>query len=393
MNRPPRLTQGFVDGVRKPGRYGDGRGGHGLSLLVKPTAAGTWPNLSKTYSQRVTLHGKQITIGLGPTWAVKLAEVRDVAVDNHRMARRGIDPRGERETSKAPTFAQASEAALKINAPNWRGPRAVYEWNQTMETYVHPRIGHMPVDTITGRDILGVLTYRNLWTEKRSVAKRALGRMRTVFGWAIAEGHRTDDPTIQAAAGLPKHGAKGGKHKALPHAGVSTAIRTLRERDGWPLAKLALEFTILTAARSGEVRGATWDEIDLATRTWTIPAARMKAGVEHRVPLSDHAAGLLNIAAAKGRGIDSEFVFPAPTGKMLVPDALSRQLKRADINAVPHGFRASFRSWAADTGAPRELAEAAIAHAVPGVEGAYQRSDLFDRRRDLMAAWADYLGA
>ncbi len=283
---------------------------------------------------------------------------------------------------------------MAIHAGNWKpGGRTEDSWRSTLRDYILPRLGDLPVDAVTGGDVMAVL--QPIWTEKRETAKRVRSRIGAVMKWAVAQGHRPDNPAGEAlAAALPNNAGRRVHHKALPHAEVGAALRKVRGSDAYRGAVLALELLVLTATRSGEVRTAVWDDIDMEGAVWTIPAERMKAGIEHRVPLSDRALRVLDEARRElthGHGI----LFPSPIGRVQRAQTLAKLLHGRGIDAVPHGFRSSFRDWAAEcTDAPGEVCELALAHVNRDrVEAAYRRSDLFDRRRTLMQQWADYLAA
>ena len=386
MERPKTLSATFVRTITRPGRYGDGRGGFGLSLLVKPRDNG---RLSKSWCQRLRIDGKLTNIGLGPYPLVTLKEARDKALDNRRAVEKGGDPRRQRVSNDVPTFAEAAETVIKIHAETWKqGGRSEAMWRSSLHDYA-AKLEPKPVDKITTSDVLGVLT--PIWSSKRVTAKRVRQRISQIIKWAVAEGHREDNPAGDAIeAALPKHEAAAQvHHQALPHAEVGAALRTIRESDAAPATTLALEFLVLTATRSKEVRGARWEEIDGAT--WTIPAERMKKGREHRVPLSSRAQEVLAEARKLTEG--SGLVFPSVRGGSQSDGKLSRLVKKLGIKAVPHGFRSSFRDWAAECStAPREVCELALAHVNDNrTEAAYRRSDLFEKRRELMEDWAAYL--
>ena len=386
MQRPKTLSAAFVKTVRVPGRYGDGRGGYGLSLLVRPTATG---RLSKTWSQRLRIAGRPCNVGLGAYPVVTLAEARQAALENRRAVARGRDPR----RGGVPTFAAAVETVIAIHAAGWRdGGKNEKQWRASLGTYVLPQLGRTPIDKISTAEVLAVLV--PIWSAKPETARRVRQRIRAVMRWAIAEGFRDDDPAGEAiGAALPRNGRLPAHHRALPHAAVGAALARVRASEAWPTTKLALEFLTLTASRSGEVRGAHWDEIDRPSATWTVPAARMKAGRPHRVPLSERALAVLDAAQdfADGSGL----CFPSVWGRVMSDNTLSKLLRELGVPAVPHGMRSSFRDWAAEcTDAPREVCELALAHVNSDrVEAAYRRSDLFERRRALMEEWAAYLMA
>lgn len=385
MERPARLSATFVRQVNQPGRYGDGRGGFGLSLLVKAMTNG---RLSKSWSQRLRIAGRPGNIGLGSFPLVSLAEARDMALENARAVRQGKDPRADR-ASKAPLFEAAAERVIAMHAAGWKdGGKSAAQWQASLRDYALPRLGKLRVDAITTADVLAVL--EPVWNDKRETARRVKQRISRIMQWAIAEGHRGDDPAGPAlGAALPANGHQRKHQTALPHAEVAAAIRKVRASGAYPTTKLALEFLTLTAARSGECRGARREEIDLDVATWTVPADRMKSKREHAVPLSGRALEVL--AETRQYADTSGLVFPSPTGRVLSDNTLSKLLRELGIPCVVHGMRSSFRDWAGDTGQPREVAEHALAHVVRGVEGAYQRSTMYDRRRELMTAWSDYV--
>ncbi len=384
MKRPRILSAAFVRTINQPGRYGDGRGGYGLSLLVKPRSNG---RLSKTWSQRVRLHGRVTNIGLGAYPIISLAEARTKALANRRTIEKGLDPRG----SRIPTFSQAAEKVIAIHAAGWKpGGKSEGQWRSSLATYVYPRLGRTPVDRVTTADVMACLV--PIWHTRPETARRIRQRVGAVMRWAIAQGYRADNPAGDAiTAALPTNTGRRRHHPALPHTDVAASIATIRASAAYPTTVLAFEFLILTACRSGEVRGALWDEIDLASATWTIPASRMKSARAHRVPLPEQALQLL--AEASRYRDRSGLVFPSPTGRELSDATLSKLLRENSIPAVPHGYRSSFRDWAAElTDTPKEICELALAHVNNDrVEAAYQRSDLFDRRRQLMQHWAQYL--
>ena len=269
------------------------------------------------------------------------------------------------------------------------GARSAGIWQYSRRDYVLPQLGCKRVDRITTADVMAVLL--PYWAMKRETMRRIKQRLSRIFRWAIAEGYRADGPAGTALdAALPRNGNKTRHFAALAHDEVAAAIATVRNSGPWPGTKLAFEFLVLTACRSGEVRLAEWREIDLESGVWTVPAKRSKTGREHRVPLSSRAmevpAGARPLS--KGRGL----IFPSATGKALSDATLSKLLRENGVKAVPPGFRSSFRAWAGETGQPREVAEAYLAHSVNSkVEAAYERSDLLQGRRTLMQTWADHL--
>ena len=388
MKRPRRLSATFVNTVNVPGRYGDGRGGHGLSLLVKPATHG---GFSKSWAQRIRLDGKGANVGLGAYPVVTLARARQKALANARIVSEGRDPRDQ--AGRAPTFEQAVETVIEIHAENWKdGGKSAAQWRASLRDYAVPKIGRKRVDRMTTADVMEVLL--PMWSTKRETARRVRQRIGAVMKWAVAQGYREDNPAGDAiSAALPKNSVRRQHQKALPHAQVGEALARVRASRAHRTTALAFEFLVLTACRSGEVRGARWVEVDKAAATWTVPPARMKAKLEHRVPLSGRAVAVLD--EAREIADRSGLVFPSPTGRVLSDSTLSKLLRELGIGAVPHGFRSSFRDWAAErTDVPREVCELALAHVNSDrVEAAYRRSDLFEKRRDLMEDWSKYVAA
>ena len=386
MQRPKRLSATFVQTVNRPGRYGDGRGGHGLSLLVKPMSAG---GFSKTWCQRLRLAGKPVSLGLGPYPVVTLAEARKAALANRRIARKGSDPRARPRS--VPTFAEAAEKVIAIHAAAWKpGSKSEAQWRSSLAAYVLPEIGERLVSDLEPRDVMGVLL--PIWNAKRETARRIRQRISAIMRWAVAEGHRTDNPAGEVlGAALPKNGNSQKHFRALPFGKVAQALQRVRKSGAYPGTALCLEFVTLCAVRSGEARLARWEEIDEASATWTIPTERMKAKREHRVPLSSRALEVL--WEARKLVDDSGLIFPSVTGRALSDSTMSKLCRELKLGCVPHGMRSSFRDWAAEcSDAPREVCELALAHVNSDkVERAYRRTDLFERRRLLMQEWADFL--
>ena len=386
MSLPPKkLSAAFVSTVLPKPRvkaYGDGRGGFGLTLHVHPTGVKSW-------QQRILINGHQTNIGLGKYPAVSLADARAKALQNIRLVRRGGDPRKGRAV---PTVLDVVEKVIARDAPTWRNPeRTAKEWRDAIRLHASD-LAARPVDAVTSAECTAALAA--LWNDKRDTASKLRQRLTAVFKLVVAEGHRADNPVDAAHAALPNRRGDAQRkrhHAAVPHGEVAAALAAVDASSAWTGAKLALRFLVLTAARSGEVRGATWDEIDLGRAVWTVPAGRMKAGVEHRVPLATGALDVLRDAAGSVGG--GTLLFPTVRGKRMHDNSLSKLLRDEGVAGVPHGFRSSFRDWAAErTDCPRAVVEAALAHRVSdSVEAAYFRSDLFDRRRELMQAWSDYL--
>ena len=378
-----RLTTAKAKSLSRPGRYGDGGT---LYLCIKPSGAKSW-------IQRVAVDGKRHDIGLGGFPVVSLAKARERAFVNRVAIADGRNPLAEKIRARIPTFREAAEKTIEANRPRWRSPKTDRNWTAALERHAFPILGNMRVDRIGREDVLRVLT--PLWTGKPEQARKLRRRIRATLAWCQAHGHIEHNIAGEVIDGaLPAQPAVREHLRALPYRDVAAALATVESSRASLPAKLCLWFTVLTAARSGETRGATWPEIDLEAREWRIPANRMKSAVEHRVPLSDAAMAVLQRAGPL-RNNHSDLIFPSPArrGRPLSDMALTKVLRDSGLadRATVHGFRSSFRDWCAETGKPRELAEAALAHAVAGVEGAYFRSDLFERRRQLMDDWARYL--
>ena len=378
------LTARFVATVTQPGRYRDGPGGHGLGLLVTPTGARCW-------FQRIVIRGKSRDLGLGGYPLVSLAEARNKAFENRKLARAGGDPLALKRRADVPAFAEAAARVHEIHGPGWRNARHAATWLSSLREYAFPRFGERPVSDVTAQDVMAVLL--PIWHSKPETARRVRQRIGAVMRWAIAEGHRLDNPAGEIlTAALPRNNGNGPRHhRALPYGDVAGALAAVRASGAGMSTRLAFEFLVLTAARSGEVRLATWDEIDVEARVWTVPGERMKAGREHRVPLCARALAILDEARILRDA--TGLVFPGTRRGPLSDMTLSKLLRDLGIDAVPHGFRSSFRDWAGEcTRFPREVCETALAHTNPNkVEAAYARSDLFEKRRELMTAWARYL--
>ena len=334
------------------------------------------------------INGQVTTLGLGPYPLVSLAGARVQAIANAEAIFHGEDPRTP--VAAIPTFGEALDKVITIHSEAWRNPKTAKLWKATLENYAVPALGNQAVSDITTGNVMAVLT--PIWTDKPETAKKVRERIGVVMKWAIAEGYRHDNPAGEAITkALPKQARRAQHFKALPFAQLGKAIKAVQGTDSWPSTRLCFEFLALTAARSGEARLATWDEIDLESATWTIPAAKMKNGLEHRIPLSGPALDVLH-EAQKLSNI-SGLIFPSPRGKAMSDSSLSKLLRENDIGCVPHGLRSSFRDWAAEcSDVPREIAEHALAHIDGSAsELAYRRTDYFERRRGLMDSWAAYL--
>ena len=374
------LSAAFVRSA-PPGRHADG---NGLYLFVQPSGTRSWV-------QRLVIRGRRRELGLGAATLVPLAKAREQALANRMLARSGGDPLADkRRVQGVPTFAEAARRVLEQKRGGWRGRWHAQNWWRSLERYVFPRVGSRPVSEVNTADVLEILS--PIWHVKAATARDVRQRIRAVLEWSIAMDLRNDNPCDRVVPVLGPQNDIVTHRQALPHQDVAAAIETVRaSRSGQPGVKLAFEFLVLTAARSGEVRLATWDEMDSTGAVWTVSAARMKAKREHRVPLCGRALEILDAARALGDG--GGLVFPMRSGRAVAVSTLPKMLQYHEIAAVPHGFRSSFRDWAAErTDHPREVIEAALAHVVQNkVEAAYARSDLFERRRLLMDDWSEYL--
>ena len=369
------LNPRTVASLNKPGTYADGAG---LALKIDG-------RLNKRWVWRGTVDGKAAMRGLGSYPTVSLAEARKAASAVAETAK-APDP----ERPPVPTFRRASREYISENSPAWRNPKHAAQWRNTLSTYADPVIGDKRMDEITTGDVLAVL--KPIWSTKTETASRVRQRMEKIFDWAIVHDHREKaNPATKAImVGLPKVKRTKEHHRALPYADVPAALHKVSLSTAYPLTKLGFQFLVLTAARSGEVRMADWSEINLDSRMWTIPADRMKAGREHRVPLSTEALALLRDARALGSG--EGLIFPAKEGGAMSDMVFTAMLRRLKVDSVPHGFRSSFRDWCVENGVTRELAESALSHSIGSntVESAYLRSDMAEQRRGLMKDWADF---
>ena len=386
------LTAIRVKTETKPGLYGDGGG---LYLRVAPTGAKTW-------IYRFMIAGERFDMGLGSTSVFSLKDARDRAMKARRLVADGINPIEQRkaertaaalDAAKAMTFRQCAESYIEAHRAGWKNPVHAKQWPSTLEMYVYPIFGAVPVQAVDVGLVMKAI--EPIWSTKPETASRVRGRIESVLDWAAARGYRQGENPARWRGHLENLLPKKAKvrriehHAALPYPEVAGFMAQLLQQDG--IAARALEFAILTAARTGEVLGARWSEVDTEARLWTIPAERMKARKEHRVPLSDAAIAIIEAMAAIR---SSEYIFPgASAGRPLSNMALLmtlRRMKRADLTT--HGFRSTFSDWCAEqTNFPSEVREMALAHAVGDkVEAAYRRGDLFDKRRQLAEAWAKF---
>ena len=378
-----KLTAKYIATITAPGRYYDDTG-LGLFLDVRVSARAE-SGIRSQFVQRITIAGKRRDIGIGSSRWLTLTEARATAHRNMKTARMGGDPRKVREA--IPTFADALDKVLDIQRDAWKdGGKSERQWRASLRDNAGALMP-MTVDSVGPGDVLAVLT--PIWNAKRETARRVRQRVSKVLDWAVAEGHRSDNPVAAIGAALPKNGQAKAHHKALPYADVKGALAAVQASGAYPTTKLAFELLVFTATRSGEVRGMKWSEVD--GRTWSVPGERMKAGREHRVPLSDAALEVLD--QARPYRDKSGLVFPSARGRVMSDMTLSKLLKDRGVAAVPHGFRSSFRDWAAErTSTPHAVMEMALAHTIKDkAEAAYARSDLLDKRAVLMTAWARYL--
>lgn len=379
-----KLTARMVQ-TAQTGRYRDGDG-VGLILLVKKTGTRSWV-------QRIRIDGRDREIGLGGYPRVSLAMARQKALTNAQAVAMGVDVVAEKRANRQRlTFKEAAERACEELKSGWKSAdKEAKAFNATLTRYTFRRFGQKDVAEVTRTDIRqAVLDCR---AKAPNVSLKLQHRILAVFKYAVANGLRADNPATADALALPKLERTVTHNRALPYTDVAAALDAVKRSKAWPATKLALEFVVLTAARSGEVRGAKWPEVDLEKAIWTIPAGRMKMSREHRVPLSKKALAVL--AEAEVLRDRTELVFPSATGRMLSDNTLSKLLRENAIGSTVHGFRASFRTWVQEqTNVPREVAELALAHVnTDKVEAAYARSDMFDKRCKLMTRWARYLSA
>ena len=359
--------------------------GGGLYLFVSPGGAKSWV-------LRTVVKGRRCDLGLGGADLVSLAEAREEARRLRRIARTGGDPLAERrhERRTVPTFEVAATQVHAAHSLTFKNEKHRKQWLSSL-TPMFSALGAKRVDAITSADILTAMSPQ--WLERPETSRRVLQRLRVIFDWCKAKGYCAgDNPTQGITKVLPKHRAVKAHHAALPYPEVPAFLRALRESNASDLVKLAFELTVLSATRTSETLRATWSEVDLPTKTWTIPGDRMKNGVDHRIPLASRCVEILTRAQALSDG--SRYVFPGrtpakPLSNMVFLMAL-RRMQRSDITT--HGFRSSFRDWAAErTSFPRAVCEATLAHTLRDkTEAAYHRTDLFERRRELMTAWAKY---
>lgn len=380
-----RLNARFVESVKTPGRYADGGG---LYLVVRPR--------SKAWVYRYRPNGKMTDRGLGGYPSVSLALARAKVETIRAALARGDDPFKIAEFKKTKTFIEVADELIKAMEPNWRNEKHRQQWRMTIDVYAEP-LHNKAIDEIETNDVLDVL--KPIWTAKAETASRLRGRMEAILAKATALGLRSGPNPAQWRNNLqhvlPKRlRLTRGHHHALPYAQVPALIAQLRASRS--VSSLALEFLILTAGRTGEVIGATWSEIDFDEHIWTVPASRMKAGREHRVPLSTRALDIIKeMKELRADNVEGSSIFPGRASKQLsnmALDAVLRRLGIKDQGVTVHGFRSAFRDWVGEeTNFPSDIAEMALAHLVGDrTERAYRRKDALSKRRELMTAWGQY---
>jgi integrase len=377
------LSAAKVRSLTKPGRYPDG---NGLYLVVRESG-------SKQWVLRTVIKAKRCDVGLGGLSVITLADARESAAKLRKIARTNGDPLADRVKEKriVPTFEEAAREVHEAHSASFKNVKHKAQWINTLDKDVFPFFGSRRIDKIESADVLKALS--PIWLSKPETARRIRQRIKTVFDWAKAAGHRSGDNPVEGLSKvLPRQKDTEEHHASLPYYKVSEFIASLKNAGAGSSVKLAFEFLILTATRTSETLGAKWNEIDLEEKTWTIPADRMKAGKEHRVPLSPRCLEILT-EAKKLPGSEG-FVFPGQNAKEPLSNmAFHMCLRRMERTAItPHGFRSSFRNWAAEkTNFPREVCEMVLAHTLKNkAEAAYNRTDLFDKRRTLMEAWESF---
>jgi len=377
------LTPAAVRQLKKPGRHADG---NGLYLEIDPSGARRW-------ILRVVVHGRRRDIGLGSARTVPLGDARSAAATMRRLAREGGDPLAERRKAQTiiPTFKKAAETVHAETLSSWKNEKHAASWLTSLETHAYPVLGNRRADQIETADILKVLA--PIWLTKAETARRVRQRIRTVLDWVrVAYSLSAANPVDGVERGLPKQPERNEHFAAMVYAEVPDFIKRLQLRSDEDMAALAFEFLILTASRTNEILPARREEIDFSREVWTVPPERMKAGVEHIVPLSKRAVAILKRGLELG-GKHEELVFPSRRrGKPLSNMVFLMALRRMKLGVTAHGFRSSFRDWAAEeTAFPDFVVEKALAHTIDNkVEAAYRRGDLLKKRRELMNAWAAY---
>ncbi len=409
------LTDNFVAEIDTPGRYTDGRDAYGLSLLVKAGKRG----LRRTWTQRLKVDGKYKNLGLGAFPIVSLPDARAKAFDNAKAHQPVTIPTPAQAVSgsldtemliamlrtqgfnisqpmhETPTVSEVLEAVIDLKRAGWKDEGKVYyrttehQWRQCIHDHAETLLD-TPIGMVDSKAIMDVLS--PIWQLKRETATRVKDRLNELTRYAIANGYRQDNPVEAVKAALPKNKKKVTHMKALHHSDVARALETVRRSGITGVNKFAFEFLTLTGTRLTEVREAVWSEIDFDNHVWTIPAERMKAGREHRIPLSKQCMDLLWKASEEQHKSGWIFVSERTKTGIISINALAKMCERFGLSCTPHGMRSSFRDWAAESGYPREVAEMALGHIVgTAVELAYRRTDFYEQRQEMMQAWADYI--
>jgi len=382
----PKLTALSVKAAKAPGRYSDG---NGLMLYVQKSGARSWV-------LRMQFNGRRRDFGLGSEPQVSLADAREKASEVRKAYRSGIDPVAHkkklREKQHAiPSFKKAATSVYVEHKDSWRNAKHKAQWMSSLETYAFPTLGHITVDQIEAPQIRDMLMA--IWLDKPETARRVRQRVATVLDWSYAKGYRASEAPLRSVnKGLPRQPKIERHFDAMPYPDVPALMADLSKSDS--VGRLALQFLILTAARSGEVRGALWSEISNDLSTWIIPAERMKAKKEHIVPVNGVAQEILKKMTPMRTEKSDGFLFPGLRGKMMSDMTLTKALRSTtNAKATVHGFRSSFRDWAAETtNIQGDVVEAALAHTIKNkVEAAYRRTNYLEKRRELMTAWSSFL--
>ena len=380
------LNAAKVKAISRAGRYSAG-GVPGLYLVVRSSG-------SKSWVQRIVVDGRRRDMGLGAYPEISLKQARERAAENRTAVAYGRNPLAVKDGPAVPTFREVAERTIEANGPRWRHPKTAANWKASLERYAFPIFGAVRVDRVKRSDVLTVLV--PIWATKPAIARKLRQRIRAVMALAMAHGYLEYNPAGEVIdAALPPMPQVREHFRSLPHQEVGTALRVVDASNATLIAKLCFKYLVLTAARSGEARGASWEEIDIHSKTWTIPGTRMKSGVEHRVPLADASVEVLEMSLPFLD--DTGLVFPSLNrlGKQLSNMTLTKILRSTGLanRATVHGFRTSFKTWCMEeTDIPWAVGEAALAHSLGNsTEQAYARTDLFERRRGLMQRWADYV--
>ncbi|MDB3914742.1 integrase arm-type DNA-binding domain-containing protein [Alphaproteobacteria bacterium] len=379
-----KLTAVTVKKLSKPGKYADG---NNLYLHIDPSGARRW-------ILRLTVGHRRRDMGLGNTMIVSLEEARKLARLYRGIAKSGGDPFVERQKERGfkVTFIFCAQKVHELNRPTWKNEKFALQWYSSLENHVFPKIGNIPVSQITSSDILGVLS--PIWNNKSDTARKLKQRIRLVFKWARAKGYfQGDDPVELAEQALPKKKRSDNHHKSLPYNEIPDLIVKIKKSKISLPTQLAIQFTIQSACRTSEVLKASWNEIDMNSLTWTIPANRMKTDKVHEVPISSGMLDILNEAKEKINSDDLIFSSDQ-SGNALSNNTLRLAVqKRLGIDTTIHGMRSSFKDWASETtNFANEVSEMALAHVIPNkTEAAYRRGNLMDKRRHLMQMWSDHV--